>query len=271
MGILDEEALNAYTDGSSYPGKQRAAGVGVHFVWVNDAGHEETSDYAPTGWRQATIDEMEIVACTVAVEEAKRLFLDLTRFKRLLLFSDSMYVTSNFKWAMNVWPKKAWRKANGDPAENVDLWKKLRKEVDSCPIRVDVEWVKGHKSNPHNKAADKLAKQSAAKPFNKPLSISQTTSKWSDQKTARGSVPMRGQEAKIRIISTEYKSRAKTFEYRYEVIDPRDVWYKSIDFVRFDEVLSRNSCLLVRFNNDQRRPRITELIKELNSSEYKPT
>ncbi len=51
-GILDETALNVYTDGSSYPDKQRAAGVGVRFVWVNDAGAEEISDYAPTGWQK---------------------------------------------------------------------------------------------------------------------------------------------------------------------------------------------------------------------------
>ena len=48
-GILDEDALNIYTDGSSYPDKKRAAGIGLSFVWVNDAGLEEICDYAPTG------------------------------------------------------------------------------------------------------------------------------------------------------------------------------------------------------------------------------
>ena len=37
-GIHDEEALNIYTDGSSFPGKKRAAGVGVVLMWVNEAG-----------------------------------------------------------------------------------------------------------------------------------------------------------------------------------------------------------------------------------------
>ena len=268
-GILDEEALNIYTDGSSYPDKQRAAGVGVRFVWVNEAGAEETSDYAPTGWQKATVDEMEIEACTVALTEARRLFPDMGRFRKVLVFSDSMYVTSNFSNAMNVWPTRAWRGANGVPVENIDLWKRLRKAVHACPIRVDVKWVKAHKSNIHNRAADKLAKQSAAMPFNKPLSISQTTKKWSPRKTKRGCVPLQGQEVKIRIISTEHKRYDKAFEYRYEVIDPSDRSFQDVDFVRYDQLLSRNKCLLVRFNSDQRNPRIEEVIAELDPNEYK--
>ena len=62
LGIIDEEALNIFTDGSSFPLLKRAAGVGIHMVWVNDKGHEETEDYAPPGWEEATIDEMEIMA-----------------------------------------------------------------------------------------------------------------------------------------------------------------------------------------------------------------
>ena len=66
-GTIDEDALNIFTDGSSYPHKQRAAGIGVRYVWVNPEGHEVVEDYSPVGWQQATIDEMEIEACTVAV------------------------------------------------------------------------------------------------------------------------------------------------------------------------------------------------------------
>lgn len=269
LGIPDEEALNIYTDGSSYPNKQRAAGVGIRFVWVNESGNEETEDYAPVGWQKATVDEMEIEACTVALKEAQRLFEDMSRFRRVIIFSDSLYVTGNFVKAMNVWPNRAWRGANGVPVENIELWKRLRKEVNACPIRVKVEWVKGHKSNIHNRAADKLAKKSASMPFNKPLSISETARKWSDRKTKRGCVPVAGQEVKIRIISREYKKRAKVYEYRYEVIDPADTSYKEVDFVRCGQGLSRNKCFLVRLNSDQNNPCIEELIEELDPKDYK--
>ena len=132
-----------------------------------------------------------------------------------------------------------------------------------------MEWVKSHKSNPHNRAADKLAKQSAAMPFNKPLSVSHTTRKWSNRKTKRGCVPTRGQELKIRIISTEYKSRARDYEYRYEVIDRADPSFRDVDFLRFQQPLSRNKCLLVRLNSEQPAPRIEEVIAELEPDDYK--
>lgn len=269
LGITDEDALNIYTDGSSYPNKQRDAGVGVRFVWINESGNEEIEDYAPVGWQKATIDEMEIEACTVALKEASRLFKDMNQFKYILIFSDSLYVTNNFFKAMYVWPNQAWRGSSGVQVENIDLWKKLRKEVKKCPIHIKVEWVKGHKSNKHNRAADKLAKKSASMPFNKPISFSETTRKWSDRNTDRGCVPVNGQEIKIRIISREYKRHGKTYEYRYEVIDPKDKSFKNIDFIRFSQYMSRNKCFRVRLNSDQRNPIIEELIEELDPSGYK--
>lgn len=269
LGILDENALNIYTDGSSYPNKQRAAGVGVRFVWVNDDGNEEIEDYCPIGWSKATIDEMEIEACIVALREARRLFDDMGRFKRVLIFTDSMYVAGNFAKALMVWSKRAWRGANGQPVENINQWKRLRKEVDAFPIRVSIEWVKAHKSNIHNRAADKLAKASAEMPFNKPLSHSETTRKWSDRKTKRGCVRVTGQETKIRIISREYKTHGKLHEYRYEVIDDSDPYYKDVDFIRSTETLSRNKCYLVRLNSDQKDPRIEAILEQLDPDRFK--
>ncbi|MGA9031964.1 MAG: RNase H family protein [Sulfuricaulis sp.] len=269
LGIIDEYALNIFTDGSSYPKKQRAAGVGVCLVWVNESGDEEYEEYAPPGWQNATIDEMEIEACTVAVQEAKRFLKDKNRFKRILIFSDSRYEVENYFKAMHIWPNKRWLGANGMPVANIDLWKRLRKEVKNYPIKVDIKWVKAHKSNKYNRAANKLAQQSASLPFNKPLSHSQTTRKWSDRNTKRGCVPVLGQEAKIRIISREYVKKAKTYEYRYEVIDPDDKSFKDLDFVFCNEYLSRNKCFQVRFNSEQKRPFILEIIQELECSKYK--
>jgi ribonuclease HI len=190
LGIIDEKALNIFTDGASFPNRQRAAGVGIRFVWVNKSGDEEIEDYAPAGWQSATIDEMEIQACVEAIREAKRFFPDMKRFKRILIFSDSSYVVNNYFKAMNIWPKTRWLGSNTMPVANIDLWKALKKQINRCSIRVDIEWVKAHKKNLHNRAADQLAKQSASIPINKPLSLSETTSKWSDRKTKRGCVSM---------------------------------------------------------------------------------
>jgi len=135
LGIIDEGALNIFTDGSSYPRKQRAAGVGVCLVWVNEAGDEVFEEYAPPGWQKATIDEMEIEACTVGLQEANRFLKEKNQFKRVLLFSDSRYVVDNYFKAMNIWPKTRWMGANGMPVENIDLWKRLRKAVNKCPLK----------------------------------------------------------------------------------------------------------------------------------------
>jgi ribonuclease HI len=268
-GIHDEEALNIYTDGSSFPGRKRAAGIGVVLMWVDEAGNPQTSEHAPTGYQSATIDEMEIQACTEGLQEARRVFPDMSSFKKILLFSDSQYVTDNFVKAMNVWPQKGWRGANGSPVKNIDLWKRLRKEVNACSLRVEMRWVKGHKSSLYNRAADKLAKKSAAMPFNKPLSVSQTTRKWSKQKTQRGCITFDSRSVKIRIISSTYHKYAREYEYRFEVIDPADPSFGDVDFVWYKHLLSRNKCLLVRLNSDRDHPSIEQLLEELDPNEYR--
>jgi hypothetical protein len=105
-------------------------------------------------------------------------------------------------------------------------------------------------------------------PFNTPLSISQTTSKWSDRKTLRGCVAFDGRLVSIRIISTEYKKYAREYEYRFEVIDPADRSYTDIGFVRYKHLLSRNKCLLVRLSSDRDRPH-EEVLEELNPDDFR--
>ena len=136
-------------------------------------------------------------------------------------------------------------------------------------MRVKIEWVKGHKSSPHNKAADKLAKKSAEMPFNKAFSLSETAKKWTDRKTKRGCIVPTGQTIKIRIVSREHKKYKKCFEYRYEVIDPSDKSFGDADFVYCEDGISRHKCLLVRFNDDPSFPFIEEILEELDAEEYK--
>lgn len=268
LGIIDEESLNIFTDGSSYPNRGRAAGVGVRLVWVNENGSEVVSDYSPPGWEKATIDEMEITACTIGLEEALLKFSDLSQFKKIIIFTDSRYVKDNYFKAMNIWPKTKWRLGTGMAASNIPLWKNLKREAKKVPIPVEIEWVKAHKSNIHNRAADKLAKKSADVPINKPISVSETTKKWSDRKTIRGCIQMMGQELKIRIISRDYISADKVTKYRYEVIDKKSKNFKDIDFIYADDIMMRNHCYLVQVNEEQATPKVVKLIEELDMSEY---
>ena len=75
---------------------------------------------------------------------------------KVILTTDSKYVCDSITkgWVFS-WQKKGWKKADGKPALNVDLWEQL------LPLlaRHDVtfNWVKGHAGHPENERCDRLA------------------------------------------------------------------------------------------------------------------
>ena len=44
------------------------------------------------------------------------------------------------------WQRKGWRKADGQPALNVDLWQQLLPLLQTHPVTFN--WVKGHAGRP---------------------------------------------------------------------------------------------------------------------------
>src|SRR5437899_606661 len=106
---------------------------------------------------------------------------------------------------MFQWSASRWRNRDGRPVANADLWKDLIKSMKKCyPLRVNFHWVKGHAKDKHNKAVDKLAKQSAKNPLNPALSIVEVRRKKTNKSVQIGSVEMRRQRLKVRIITSEY-------------------------------------------------------------------
>ena len=80
----------------------------------------------------------------------------------VVLTSDSKYLVDavNKKWAVG-WRKKGWKKGDGKPALNIDLWERL---LDLLEIhRVTMVWVKGHAGHPYNERCDRLAVSEAEK------------------------------------------------------------------------------------------------------------
>ena len=80
----------------------------------------------------------------------------------VVLTSDSKYLVDavNKKWAVG-WRKKGWKKGDGKPALNIDLWERL---LDLLEIhRVTRVWVKGHAGHPYNERCDRLAVSEAEK------------------------------------------------------------------------------------------------------------
>jgi ribonuclease HI len=67
MDNIVEDAINIFTDGSSYSGP-RKGGMGILFVVINIDGHEESFEHVPQGHKGANNQQMELQACVEAFD-----------------------------------------------------------------------------------------------------------------------------------------------------------------------------------------------------------
>jgi len=143
------------------------------------------------------------------------------------------------------------------------LWKDLLNTIKKCRKRVDFYWVKGHGKDQHNKAVDKLAKQSSKNAINPPLSIVKVRRKLSTRVVEPGCVPMRNQRISIRIITDEYLRLSQYFKFKYEVISKNSPHFGRIDFAYSKIMLDAGHCYSIRFNDNPKNPTIMKMFKEL--------
>ena len=75
---------------------------------------------------------------------------------RVTVVTDSKYVYDGMTkgWAEG-WRRRGWRRADGSPALNSDLWERLLSLLDTHDVKI--EWVKGHAGHPENERCDSLA------------------------------------------------------------------------------------------------------------------
>jgi RNase H-like protein len=66
VDILDERAINVFTDGSSYSHPRRG-GLGFRIITVGTDGHEIIREEQPQGFQGATNQQMELQACIEAL------------------------------------------------------------------------------------------------------------------------------------------------------------------------------------------------------------
>ena len=80
----------------------------------------------------------------------------------ITLCSDSKYVIDGLQkgWAAS-WKRRGWKKGDGKPALNPDLWERLLSLLSGHKIHY--VWIKGHAGHPENERCDTLAVQEAAK------------------------------------------------------------------------------------------------------------
>lgn len=139
--------VELYTDGacSGNPGK---GGYGAILKY----GEKERRLSA--GYRLTTNNRMELLAAIVGLEQLKYP-CDVD------LYSDSKYLADSVtKGWVYGWKKKGWRKSDGKPALNVDLWERLLVQLNRH--QVTILWIKGHAGHPYNEQCDRMAVAAAA-------------------------------------------------------------------------------------------------------------
>lgn len=75
------------------------------------------------------------------------------------LITDSEYVKNGITKWINGWKKRNWRKADGDPVLNVDLWQALDQQA--ARHEIHWQWTKGHADHADNNRCDELARAAA--------------------------------------------------------------------------------------------------------------
>lgn len=101
------------------------------------------------GEKETTNNRMELMGVIAALSA-------LNRPCEVLLTTDSKYVCDSItKGWVYGWQKKGWKKSDGKPALNVDLWEQILPLLDRH--KVTFNWVKGHAGHPENERCDALA------------------------------------------------------------------------------------------------------------------
>lgn len=136
--------INIFTDGacSGNPGPGGFAAI----VQYDDYEQEITG-----GETNTTNNRMELIAVIEALNSLKESF-------KITLYTDSQYIVNaiNKGW-LESWISKNWKKSDGKPVLNIDLWQEL---VELLKIhKVTFKWVKGHNGHSENERCDKLAVQ----------------------------------------------------------------------------------------------------------------
>jgi ribonuclease HI len=142
-----------YTDGacSGNPGPGGWAFVAVE---SNGTGTKIESSGSELN---TTNNRMELTAVINGIS-----FIKAIAYSSMLILTDSKYIVDavNQGW-LNSWVSKNWKKSDGKPVLNQDLWSKLL-ELMSI-YNVSFQWVKSHAGIPENERCDELARKEIKK------------------------------------------------------------------------------------------------------------
>ena len=142
--------VRLYTDGSCLgnPGKGGWGAIGLN---END----EILFKLSGGAKTATNNTMELTAVIRGLERIHELGMT-----DVIVYTDSKYVSQGISVWISQWIRKNWKKSDGKPVKNKELWVKL---YEICLKIDDIrwEWVKAHSGNKWNEEVDSLARNFA--------------------------------------------------------------------------------------------------------------
>ena len=136
------KSIEIYTDGAC-SGNPGPGGWGA--VLRYKGAEKELSG----GEKDTTNNRMELTAVIKALQALKEPC-------HITLYTDSKYVSDAFNqgWIYG-WLKKDWKKSDGKPVLNKELWQRLYELWKQHDITL--VWVKGHADNAYNNRCDELA------------------------------------------------------------------------------------------------------------------
>ena len=138
--------VDLYTDGAC-SGNPGAGGYGAILIYRGIEREISGGEAVTTNNRMEMRAVIEGLAC---LKER----CDVT------VYSDSAYTVNAFNegWLAG-WRKNGWKKADGKPVHNADLWQALDAAVSAHNVRFVK--VKGHADNEYNNRCDALARAAA--------------------------------------------------------------------------------------------------------------
>jgi ribonuclease HI len=266
--LSESDVLTIYADGSVASNDN--GGVGIRIISIDLDGNEVLDDSSRAGYPNANNGQMEIIACTAALEEANRLQLALSA-KKIIILTDSKYVFENYKLAMFEWSANKWLRKTGRPVQDAHLWKELVKQISKYNkdhIYVEIRWVKGHDKDEHNKSVDEMARKAAKLPLDKmpktgSVSISQPRKIIASPKLEIGSVRMEAQKISIKILSGKLLKPQNLWCYQYQVVTNSSPFLDFVDQIFSPLSLDIGSLYYVKFNSTTQNPMINKLYREI--------
>lgn len=107
------------------------------------------------GEKETTNNRMELLAVIRGLEALKEPC-------EVKVITDSKYFSDALEkgWLQN-WKNNGWKKSNGKPVLNTDLWTRFLKLSETH--KITTFWIKGHAGHPENERCDKMAVEESKK------------------------------------------------------------------------------------------------------------